>query len=253
MLMENFLRSNEYWHIVEVGVVEPAVGTTLTDQQRTDVEGQNLKDLKAKNYLFQAIDRSILEIILCKDTSKQIWDSMKKKFLGTERAKRVHLQALRAEFEVLRMKTGESRINGENLEDVTIVEKILQSLTAKFNYVVYVIEESKDIDTLSIDELQSSLVVHEQKIVQQDKEEQALQAATHLKGSGPGKGKWKDKNDHATDSKGKWNSRDNNFSNGYKSKSTNKSKVECFRCHRYCSDPTFYQFLLQILNFIFLF
>ncbi|KAL5543667.1 hypothetical protein UlMin_007451 [Ulmus minor] len=179
MLMENFLRSKEYWHIVEVGVAEPAAGTTLTDQQRTDVEGQKLKDLKAKNYLFQAIDRSILETILCKDTSKQIWDSMKKKFLGTERAKWVHLQALRAEFEVLRMKTGESvseyisrtmaitnkrRINGEKLEDVTIVEKILRSLTAKFNYVICVIEESKDIDTLSIDELQSSLVVHEQKI-----------------------------------------------------------------------------------------
>ncbi|KAL5570423.1 hypothetical protein UlMin_026998 [Ulmus minor] len=181
MLMENFLRSKKYWHIVEVGVVEPAAGTTLTDQQRTDVEGQNLKDLKAKNYLFQAIDRSILETILCKDTSKQIWESMKKKFLGTERAKRVHLQALHAEFKVLRMKTGElvseyisrmmeitnkRRINGEKLEDITIVEKILQSLTAKFNYVVCVIEESKDIDTLSIDELQSSLLVHEQKIVQ---------------------------------------------------------------------------------------
>ena len=108
MLMENFLRSKEYWHIVEVGVAEPAAGTTLTDQQRTDVEGQKLKDLKAKKYLFQAIDRSILETILCKDTSKQIWDSIKKKFLGTKRAKRVHLQALRAKFEVLQMKTDES-------------------------------------------------------------------------------------------------------------------------------------------------
>ncbi|XP_031262769.1 uncharacterized protein LOC116120920 [Pistacia vera] len=133
---------------------------------------------------------------------------MKKKFLGTERAKRVHLQALHAEFEALRMKIGESvseyisrtmaitnkrQINGEKLEDVTIVEKILRSLIAKFNYVVCVIEESNDIDTLAIDELQSSLLVHEQKIVQQDKEEQALQAATHTKISGPGRGKWKDK------------------------------------------------------------
>ena len=48
------------------------------------------------------------------------------------------------------------QINGEKLEDVTIVEKILLSLTTNFNYVVCVIEESKDIDILSIDELQSS-------------------------------------------------------------------------------------------------
>ncbi|KAL6342888.1 hypothetical protein AAG906_016907 [Vitis piasezkii] len=46
-------------------------------------------------------------------------------------------------------------------EDVTIVEKILQSMTPTFNFVVCSIEESHDIDELSIDELQSSLLVHE--------------------------------------------------------------------------------------------
>ena len=55
-------------------------------------------------------------------------------------------------------------IHGEKLEDVTIVEKILRSMTVKFNFVVCSIKESKDIDTLSIDELQSSLLVHEQKL-----------------------------------------------------------------------------------------
>ncbi|KZV19035.1 hypothetical protein F511_08463, partial [Dorcoceras hygrometricum] len=67
-----------------------------------------LKDLKAKNYLFQAIDRATLETILCKDTSKQIWDSMKKKYQGNAKAKRVLLQGLRTEFENLRMKSGET-------------------------------------------------------------------------------------------------------------------------------------------------
>jgi hypothetical protein len=33
--------------------------------------------LKVKNYLFQAIDRSILETILNKDIAKSIWDSLK--------------------------------------------------------------------------------------------------------------------------------------------------------------------------------
>ena len=40
------------------------------------LEDQKLKDLKAKIYLFQAIDRSILETVL-KDTAKDIWDSPK--------------------------------------------------------------------------------------------------------------------------------------------------------------------------------
>lgn len=55
------------------------------------------------------------------------------------------------------------RSNGEQMRDVTIVEKILRTLTDKFNYVVVSIEESKDIDSI-IDELQSSLLVHEQKL-----------------------------------------------------------------------------------------
>lgn len=72
---------------------------------------------------------------------------MKKKYQGTVRAKRVHLQALGAKFETLQMKMGESvskyfarriaiankmRIHGEKLKDVTIVEKILRSMMVKF-------------------------------------------------------------------------------------------------------------------------
>lgn len=52
-------------------------------------------------------------------------------------------------------------LQGEKMKDVTIVENILRSMTMKFDYVVCSIEESKDIDVLSLDELQSSLLVHE--------------------------------------------------------------------------------------------
>lgn len=56
------------------------------------------------------------------------------------------------------------RIHGDKLKHVLIVEKILRFLTPKFNFVVCVIEEANDVALLSIDELQSSLLVHEQKI-----------------------------------------------------------------------------------------
>ena len=48
--------------------------------------------------------------------------------------------------------------------DITIIKKILPSMTLKFNYVVCSIEESKDLDELSIDKLQGFLLVHEKKI-----------------------------------------------------------------------------------------
>lgn len=80
--MENFLRSNEYWQVVYSGIAEPTEGAVLTNAQKTELEASKLKHLKVKYYLFQAIDPATLETILCKDSSKQIWDSMKKKFQG---------------------------------------------------------------------------------------------------------------------------------------------------------------------------
>ncbi|KAI5396298.1 hypothetical protein KIW84_062490 [Lathyrus oleraceus] len=56
MLMENFLRSKEYWTVVVSGIAEPAADAALSDGQKTEQEGLKLKDLKPKNYLFQAID-----------------------------------------------------------------------------------------------------------------------------------------------------------------------------------------------------
>ncbi|XP_008245655.1 PREDICTED: uncharacterized protein LOC103343796 [Prunus mume] len=188
MLMENFLRSKEYWTLVETGIEEPTSGAILTETQRKTLEEQRLKDLKTKNYLFQAIDCVILETILKKDTAKDISDSMKTKYQRTAQVKRAQLQALRKEFEILHMKEGESvndyfartlviankmRIHGEKMEDVAVIEKILRSMTRKFDYVVC------SIDSLSIDVLQSSLLVHEQRRTSRVVEEQALKITTH--------------------------------------------------------------------------
>jgi hypothetical protein len=134
-----------------------------------------------------------LGTILKKDTTKDIWDSLKQKYQGTARVKRAQLQALRKEFEVLHMKSGDSvsdyfaktliiankmRIHGEHMKDVVIIEKILRSMTPKYDYVVCSIEESNDLDNLSIDELQSSLLVHEQRISRHViMEEQTLQVS----------------------------------------------------------------------------
>ncbi|MCI62220.1 hypothetical protein A2U01_0083477, partial [Trifolium medium] len=71
--------------------------------QQHIADESKLKDLKAKNYLFQSIDRSILETILVRDTAKDIRDAMRRKYQGSTKVKRAQLQALRREFEVLAM------------------------------------------------------------------------------------------------------------------------------------------------------
>jgi len=59
------------------------------------------------------------------------------------------------------------QIQYNKIEDITIIEKIIRSLTPKFNFIMSSIEKDKNIDELSIDELQSSLLIHEQKLNQQ--------------------------------------------------------------------------------------
>nr|GFA31150.1 retrovirus-related Pol polyprotein from transposon TNT 1-94 [Tanacetum cinerariifolium] len=85
-------------------------GITEAAVFRTALEEAKLKDMKAKNYLFQAIDRSVLETMLTKDTAKDIWDSLKTKYKGTTRVQRAQRQALQKEYEMLSMHDGESVI-----------------------------------------------------------------------------------------------------------------------------------------------
>jgi hypothetical protein len=228
MLMENLLRSKEIWNLVEAGVtVAPA---NATPEQLATANASNLADLKVKNYLFQAIDRSIMETIHTRNTSKDIWDAMKRKYQGSTKVKRAQLQALRREFEVLAMGEDESvdeyfartlaianKMNyfGERLEQVTIVEKILRSMAAKFDYVVCSIEESNNVAELTMDELQSSLLVHEQRIKghQNHHEEQALKATNGGRGGGRGY-------------------RGRNSSRGRGRGRQNKEAVECYKCHK---------------------
>ncbi|GAU51105.1 hypothetical protein TSUD_141470 [Trifolium subterraneum] len=69
--------------------------------------------------------------------------------------------------------------HGERVEQVTVVEKIMRSMPERFNYVVCSIEQSNDVTTMSIDELQSSLLVEEgrMKSQKQSVDEQALKVA----------------------------------------------------------------------------
>ncbi|XP_074378095.1 uncharacterized protein LOC141719617 [Apium graveolens] len=102
---------------------------------------------------------------------------------------------------------------GEDMSDVKIVEKILRTLIEKFNYVVCSIEESKDIDSLSVDALQSSLLVHEQKFKKVGGEEQVLKVSYEertVRGRGFA----------ARDRRG-----------GRSRQAFNKAIVECFKCH----------------------
>ncbi|MCI06901.1 retrovirus-related Pol polyprotein from transposon TNT 1-94, partial [Trifolium medium] len=173
-----------------------------------------------------------METILVKDTAKDIWDSMRTKYQGSTKVKRAQLQALRREFEILAMKDTESNndyfartfsivnkmtAQGQRMDTTTVVEKILRSLTSRFNYVVCSIEESNDVTTLTIDELQSSLIVQEQRMkFQSDKDDEQV-----LKVTGGGRGE-----------RGCGRGRANTCGRGRGRQGSVKENIECYRCYK---------------------
>lgn len=52
-----------------------------------------------------------------------------------------------------------------------MVQKILRSLDPKFDHVVVAISEAKDISTMTMEDLNSSLIAHEEMLLRRKKED----------------------------------------------------------------------------------
>ncbi|KAA0046865.1 putative gag-pol polyprotein, identical [Cucumis melo var. makuwa] len=156
--MKTLLRSQDLWDLVEQGYVDPDDKGKLRENKK--------KDSKALVIIQQAVHDSVFSRIVAATTR---------------------------DFETLMMKNGESiadflsratiiisqmQTYGETIKDQTIVEKVLISLTPKFDHVVVAIEESKNLSTFTFIELMGSLEAHESRINRsmERNEEKAFQA-----------------------------------------------------------------------------
>lgn len=72
--------------------------------------------------------------------------------------------------------TNQMIVCGESLKEQIIVEKVLRSLHSRFDHIVVAIEESKDLEIFSLEELQYSLEAHEARINERNAEKDTVQA-----------------------------------------------------------------------------
>jgi len=163
-----------------------------TDVQRNAHKEAKKKDCKALFHIHQCVDNKVLEKIADSNSSKEAWDTRVKYFSGDDKVKKIRLQSLRIQFELLQMKkeekiedyfsfvlaiTNQMKICGETLSDKSVMEKIMRTLPSQFDHLVITIEETKDLNEMKIEELQGALESHDMKITcrkEEKDEEQAL-------------------------------------------------------------------------------
>jgi hypothetical protein len=128
---------------------------------------------------------------------------------------------------------------GEALTDHNIVCKIMRTLSSKYDTISVAIEESNDLSTMKVEELQCSLEAYEQRVTERSKDrgaEQALQAQNFNKNY-KGKGKNKYKNQHSQQEVSKKDQEkgetSKNDGNGKGKKPMNKKHIQCYNCQKY--------------------
>ncbi|KAL4339806.1 hypothetical protein GQ457_08G010530 [Hibiscus cannabinus] len=195
--MKALLGAQDAWEITHKGYESPQDETLLSQQERDALTKTKKKDQQALSLIHQCLDDSMFVKVANANTAKEAWEILQNSLQGVDKVKKVRLQVLRGEFETLRMKESESisdyysrvvvivnqmKRYGETIEDVRVIEKILRSLTPKFDYVVCVIE-SNDLDSKSIEQVIGELQAQEDRFNRRQDEtiEQALKAKVYLK------------------------------------------------------------------------
>ncbi|XP_050888532.1 uncharacterized protein LOC127093633 [Lathyrus oleraceus] len=166
----------------------------LMIQMRVLFGAQDVLDLVNDGYTTVTIDATEAQRNTYRELRKK-----NKKALSDESVKKVKLKSLRKQYENFNMKNSgkipnyisrvvliinEMKSCGKTLSGQVIIEKVLISLTPYFDYIVVVIGHSKDLSSMRIKELQSSLEAQELCLTERTFErevEQSLKASSGKK------------------------------------------------------------------------
>ncbi|XP_021836177.2 uncharacterized protein [Spinacia oleracea] len=173
--MKTLLRSQGLWSYADKGYMEYEDESILTEAQKKQLDGERMKDAKALYLIQNAVKDTIFPRILRANTAKEAWEILEQEFQGDSKVRSIKLHSLRRDFEILKMKEGEfiedyfSKVieivnqmqsYGEKISDEKIVKKNLVSLTDKFDNIVTIIEETKDLSKITVEQLMGSLESH---------------------------------------------------------------------------------------------
>ena len=164
---------SEVWDSVRLGYTG-AEGSTDDPSEKRHAD----MNAKAHNALLSALSNSEMAKVINCTSAKEVWDRLQSMHEGDVKIKEAKLQTYRAQFELLHMNNDETvgdyleRVNNvvlsirgldEKMDNSVVVKKVLRTLTTKYESKVSAIEEAKDLNALTWDELHGSLTAYEMR------------------------------------------------------------------------------------------
>ena len=169
-------RSNYTLWAMQMRVAMQSAGVwAATSSEDVDHE----MDRDALLAIYQGVSEDVLASLAGKDTAKQAWEAIKVVNVGHDRVRETNLQTLRKAFEALEMEDTEAvdafatRLNrmvssiralGDEVKELTVVQKILQAAPARFMHLVTSLEQCVDLKTLTVEDLFGRFKAHEERV-----------------------------------------------------------------------------------------
>uniref|UniRef100_A0A453GJ35 DUF4219 domain-containing protein n=1 Tax=Aegilops tauschii subsp. strangulata TaxID=200361 RepID=A0A453GJ35_AEGTS len=137
------------------------------------------KDKTARALLLVALPEDVLLQVSTKLTAREVWDSLKVRFIGADRVCAARMATLRGEFDRMKMADGEEldvyggRLAamaaryanlGETLGDAALFKKLLDTVPDRLFPVVAGIEQFHDVTTMAFDEALGRLRVFDERV-----------------------------------------------------------------------------------------
>ncbi|GJW87498.1 zf-CCHC domain-containing protein [Tanacetum coccineum] len=191
---ETYVKSKDLdlWHVITNGDFQPIVQNPETkldevipfEKQTDDLKKRLAKNNEAKMVIYNALPRKEYERIFMCNTAKEIWKTLLITHQGNSQVKDNKIDLLVQQYEQFVISEDEyidsafARFNtiitslkalDEGYSSKNYVRKFLRALHPKWRAKVTAIEESKDLTSLSLDELIGNLKVYEM-IIKKDSE-----------------------------------------------------------------------------------
>ncbi|XP_024162529.1 uncharacterized protein LOC112169713 [Rosa chinensis] len=169
--MRTMFISHELWSYVDEGYTVPEI-ENMSIAQKLELKKKIKKDAKALGILQNSVSEEIFPRISNEETTKAAWDVLLLEFKGSEKVRVVKLQYLRRDFEYTRMNETEllndystrltdivnqMKTYGESITEKRVVQKIFMSLNRKYDAIIYIIEETRDMETLGVQDVMGTL------------------------------------------------------------------------------------------------